>query len=559
MPLRPPGLGPGSDNSSFVSTCEDNDHAPNTLTVGQASVQASRRTKLRFVRATALSDPSLQTPPGETDELSRPHASTPLSSRQSDQSQQSLSDEMANNRQHRSMAELYAALTRDMAHDTTAAPPTSCVAPSKQPNFPHATDASRSTGRFVARSAAHRNVSGTAPFRQAPDWFVSRALAKLRDQQQQQQQQQHRQAPAETTERADSCDTESPGNEQVARGSGLEDRRQCPDCGESIACDASPTVMALHRQSITHRISLNSAFAQTRSGSSDNKLPEQPGSRQRDKVTAERCDRKRSVTSSKWKRLRSDNVGYGLLARMGWREGMGLGINEWQWQQFAMTKRRGGSAVQTASPKASDAAHQPAHLASSHAGADQSVGQAIVLSSDEEDISIEATSPASRDGDGAPMDNLGPIDWMRNLPRVSATAEDGYEFGDDVDPFAPADAASGPVDPNQPGFEDRAALIELPRPSVMMAPIDVDLKTDRLGLGMRPKGARRPRDRDDASEDLRKRKVGSSDGDESAHREATASDLSKHGSGTKRMTKAARKRAEEKNQADWLAIRVSLF
>ncbi len=47
---------------------------------------------------------------------------------------------------------------------------------------------------------------------------------------------------------------------------------------------------------------------------------------------------RRLSNAPRWKKIAHDNVGHSLLSRMGWKEGMGLGAQEWKWQQLKREK-----------------------------------------------------------------------------------------------------------------------------------------------------------------------------------------------------------------------------
>ncbi|KAF6767106.1 G-patch domain protein [Kalmanozyma brasiliensis GHG001] len=49
---------------------------------------------------------------------------------------------------------------------------------------------------------------------------------------------------------------------------------------------------------------------------------------------------RRLSNAPRWKKIAGDNVGHSLLSRMGWKEGMGLGVQEWKWQQLRREKEK---------------------------------------------------------------------------------------------------------------------------------------------------------------------------------------------------------------------------
>ena len=80
----------------------------------------------------------------------------------------------------------------------------------------------------------------------------------------------------------------------------------CPTCGDRLPPNPSKQELVQHRQSIAHRLGTSAAT---------HSEPSTPVP-------------KRRMTSSRWRKIEADNVGYGLLSRMGWSEGMGLGAPE---------------------------------------------------------------------------------------------------------------------------------------------------------------------------------------------------------------------------------------
>ncbi|EPQ26516.1 uncharacterized protein PFL1_05838 [Pseudozyma flocculosa PF-1] len=562
---RRPGLGHARHDAS------QNDWAWSTLSTGESTAAAAQRMRTWFVGATALSDPSLRNAPASVTDAAAalvhdpvPAPVTPVSP------------------QLETMSQLYAALTRDLETPDSA----TATAP------PAPATTRRPPPRAAPVAAPHAARVKAASRQQSSDWFVSKALARL-----QQQKASAAQASAIAQSTGDNGDSDG---DRHASTSPTRQTCPCPGCGEPIPLNASPSDLALHRQSIAHRLGLNAPVSSASASASEAATPVvscaetpldrsrspsravspahdtggdgQVGSENKDDSQAAASARNHRGISSRWRKLRSDNVGYSLLARMGWKEGMGLGIEEWKWQQLAKAKRRQAAEAALKQRRASSAtrAEPGVGVVDSIPSDGQSASRAIVvLSSDDDEgrcdaIDVDMDSPREQQEVHQPggTSQLGRVDWWDNLPRASGVADDGYQFGDDADHVFDGPSSPPPLSPS--ALADGDSIDMSARPSTMTAPIDIDLKTDRRGLGMRPRGTRRSRTAEGEVE-IRRRAYGDDDdeGQPARQRSRTRSggEPSRKGDrpdGSQRMTKARRKRDEARRKAEWLAVRASL-
>lgn len=492
-----------SENTSASHTArQEYDHDWSTLRTGDPSNDRNLRMGLRFVKETGLSNSSLQ--PFNEEEPAPLIPSAPVTQ------PESVSESSS------SFSQFYATLAREAPTHTPAAQASHLRKHVSEHPQPKAT----------THSHHHRH---DPTVRHKSDWFVAKALAKLR----------HTQLSDKGKQKQ---------VEAVAPSATL-----CPSCGDALPADRTPEAMAQHRQSITHRLGLNAPMSSASASEAPSSAPSEaptPLYRSRsvspDGLSAQSArprsvSRRRLSTAARSKKIQHDNVGYTLLSRMGWKEGMGLGVDEWKWQQLFKEKRR------------QKLNHIRALLKDSARSGGDTTDTAIIIRDD---------------GDLLTSPELG-SDWLQMLPQMSPETADGYHFGDDSLLFGDDDMHNLIFE--MLPMEERLALqqairsgdialedltVTSPQQShegVLVEPIQVDVRPDRRGLGLETH-RRRSRTADGAVE-IR----------QTATQEEVLSKKSKASSNPSqylrprsRSTKHQRKLAEDRKKRDWLDLRASL-
>ncbi|SPO24715.1 uncharacterized protein UTRI_01686_B [Ustilago trichophora] len=406
-----PGL--GSYSTDYVGW--------HSLRTGEPLASKALRMRQRFVRATHLSDPSLPLPDlnNQTSGNSQiqPAFQATTSTDMNEPPSKSSQDPTP------TLAQLYSQLAQDMQETQTqisASPPA----------FTSGNTAKQAHGRDVEQANHHAHRHRHHPdARHRSEWFISRALTKMR------------RAPHTSSSEADTStplvgetDSEEAQQDQSESSSTFR-RRRCPRCGDTLPPHPTAEEMARHRQSIAHRLGLNapvsSASASEAPSPAASEAPTPaPRSRSSSPIDVSLLDAsmqalhrrsgklpRRLSNAPRWKKIARDNVGHNLLSRMGWKEGMGLGVQEWKWQQLRREKlkRQRSNAVrallqrQSLATRASlDAGVHDLTPKDAVAGPSQPVGVNLVGSG-----GISGPEPGNSQTDS---------EWMQFLLQQSSTA-----------------------------------------------------------------------------------------------------------------------------------------
>ncbi|SNX83367.1 uncharacterized protein MEPE_02074 [Melanopsichium pennsylvanicum] len=348
---RRPGLGSSATKSYSVG----DDIGWHSYRTGKSPASNTLRMRKRFVKATHLSDSSLLSPNPNTSAFNHTTEQSSLANTITSRTISSPPSE-ATPKPEQSLAQLYSQLTQDMSTSHPVQLGTSAPESLSSPSSSENTQ----KGRVLTQADSHGHRQRHHPdARRRSEWFISRALTKMR-------RAQHA-SPIETS--TPSVLAEEAGidkyEDPLPESSSQSNRNRCQRCGDTLPSDATPEYMARHRQSIGHRLGLNapvSSASASEAPSPDASEPPTPAPRPRSSspidisllgVSMQWLRRKsgkpptRLSNAPRWKKIARDNVGHSLLSRMGWKEGMGLGLQEWKWQQLRreMDKRQRSNAV----------------------------------------------------------------------------------------------------------------------------------------------------------------------------------------------------------------------
>lgn len=145
-----------------------------------------------------------------------------------------------------------------------------------------------------------------------------------------------------------SIESDAEHDTSAAGPSSKPTRQRCPCCGDPLPTNASLEYMARHRQSIGYRLGLNAPISSASASEAPSPSSSEPPTPARAQslddatplgsaalATHQRETRlpRRLSNAPRWKKIAHDNVSHTLLSRMGWKEGMGLGVQEWKVQQ----------------------------------------------------------------------------------------------------------------------------------------------------------------------------------------------------------------------------------
>ena len=347
IPSRP-GLGSFSSTTDRNSADDDGWHS---LRTGESPATRALRMRHRFVKATALSDPSLR----KTDQAATSHPSGPHQAPVQPIAAPILPTATPIDHPDTStasLAQLYSQLAQDMSSATSSrsAHPARLTPGSSSSRTQDSGSVRNKRNQEEEHHHSHHHRH-QPDARHRSEWFISRALAKM--------QRIGHASLSKTSLSASPASGAEPDNIGAASQPSSSSRNsRCPRCGDSLPADATPEYMARHRQSIGHRLGLNapvSSASASEAPSPDSSQPPTPASRSRTssppptlppnaqvQVRSQRPGKlpRRLSHAPRWKKISRDNIGHSLLSRMGWKEGMGLGVQEWKWQQLGRERVR---------------------------------------------------------------------------------------------------------------------------------------------------------------------------------------------------------------------------
>ncbi|PWZ00740.1 hypothetical protein BCV70DRAFT_200003 [Testicularia cyperi] len=589
---RRAGLGSssGSAPNGHTTGTEDEDRSWITLRTGEPLASQALRMHGRFVPATSLSNPDIAADTLHSTEQEQESTHEPAS--------RVLTEDTigAPDASKGSLAALYASLAKEMPSHSSAVLTNEATFTSTSRAPTHRTSRGRhSQLPDIYHDSNHHAHAHDPIHRHRSDWFVSRALNKMRHEQHINAEKRRHARKQSGNPSSSALTTDSPSDVST-------ENRLCPSCGDPLPLTQTPEAMAQHRQSITHRLGLNAPMSSASGSEAASPITsEAPTPRAGSRQTSPQPDvpdspagtsrvatrRRRLSNAPRWKKIRQDNVGYNLLSRMGWKEGMGLGVEEWKWQQLVKEKRRlrvealRSAVAQSQAYGALDLGNEAA--------------QDVPCLDVEEETHADAETGANT------------LDWLSLLPRRPDEQTDSYEFGQDFHGFGNdsdvldsrsncfswTDSLSteeqqllqslvscGQVHPSeiatylsQIGLSDsHLAYVNANAnpvhpdlanpPDILRHPIEIDPTPARQGLGSR----RRSRTSEGSIEIRRPRAQTSKGEEEEAIKKSkftstpnnTQPKQKKPQPNPKRLTKSQRDLAHDKARRQWLLLRASL-
>ncbi|CBQ71744.1 conserved hypothetical protein [Sporisorium reilianum SRZ2] len=621
-PARPsrPGLG-STLTSSHTET--ENDDSWHSLRTGESLATKALRMRDRFVRATHLSDPTLSS----RNEASTSQADSPtqatIEPTQASISQAAVSVDQTG-AARATLAQLYSQLAQDM---TLSVPqrkpePVAISNPLSHLDSPDSGPSHRNAEQERHHVHHHRHQPDA---RHKSEWFISRALTKMR--RSQHASSSRTSTSADATRRVDPVDN----SQDSSQASSQVKSSRCPRCGETLPPHATPEYMARHRQSIGHRLGLNAPVSSASASEAPSPEPSQPptpATRSRSssptppasllnapvRPLRRHSDKlpRRLSQAPRWKKISRDNVGHSLLSRMGWKEGMGLGVQEWKWQQLCHDKekrQRSGAVKALLQRRLSRSAAVNDHSSASGTGIfEHDLQQAETTAASEESEwlqlllaqQITGPSPASSVQTAFPFEHGDQTLeqqreaaqlWLSNLPEPDAewfqslslkeqdslqqallsgqiTLQDIQEalwshLEATASNTAPANATTAGVDDDP--MQSNALLY----------PVEVELRSDRSGIGVKRPIAnaessdlqrRRSRTAEGSVEIRRQLLTDASEGSVKKLRPSSTSrpfkspsrSRSRSGTGSTDLTRRQREQAHQREKRDWLELRASL-
>ena len=338
---RPVGRRPGLGSSSLGVRQEDADQEWQLLHTGESLASKALRMRHRFVKATYLSDPTQPAPESVSPNLEKQSAAVAGLNTASNEGLSLLPG--ASRASKSSLARLYSQLAKDMAISNATQTQVQPSATAMPPTVDSGNELVQRNELDQAHQRAHRHRHHPEAWRRS-EWFISRALTKMRHTQ-------HNTSSETGASALQAVNNDKNGEEPPTVTPSWPARRQrCPRCGDALPSNASPEEMARHRQSIGHRLGLNAPVSsasaseapsptaseaptpelRSRSTSPTVVLPLNASMQARHR-SSDRLPRRLS-NAPRWKKIARDNVGHNILTRMGWKEGMGLGVQEWKLQ-----------------------------------------------------------------------------------------------------------------------------------------------------------------------------------------------------------------------------------
>lgn len=601
---RRPGLGSLTTN---VRHGQD-DQGWHSLRTGESLAASALRMRHRFVRATHLSDPSLQ--PTDQSGSSSATQAIPSTGSQAEISKAMRPSVEQLEASAPTLAQLYSQLTQGMQAEAEASSSLASQLSSSGPSHAHAED--------MERAHRHRH---RLEIRQRSEWFISKALTKMRHSQ-------HTSSTSASISAVHCVQANKVGNEDDQRRPASTSKRQrCPRCGDTLPLNATAEDMARHRQSIGHRLGLNAPVSSASASeapspaaseaptpalnsrsSSPTAVSPLDASSQGPRRRSEKLPRRLS-NAPRWKKIARDNLGHSLLSRMGWKEGMGLGVQEWKWQQNrkekvkrqqsaavrALIQRRGLAAQEDDTPGTEPSLVQTeAQQAMGVEGAsnpEQEPEWMLYLmqqnsAASTEPSSLQATFPFQFDTQSIEAART----WLLNLTgsdaewhqclsdveqqileqallsgRITLQDVQAALWNSTQEQYAQADAASAAT--------EMEAVDDSEPSNALLYPVQVELRIDRSGIGRQ---RRRSRD-DEGSVEIRRpspsttgtpKKARVTESGSSPHRPRKSRGRSRSHSSSggggrppAKKTDATRRQRElayQKDKQEWLDLRASL-
>lgn len=338
--IRPAIHRPGIGSYPATKGMAHDDNEWRSLRTGGSRATQAMRTRPRFVRATQLSEPSLApieqvAPNSNVIEASLTKADDGI------HQDSSLTFEPPSISAP-TMAQLYSQLAQDMPTTVRAE-----ASSSKLPSTPASTHPHQQ-GRNEERPRHHDHHHQHHPTeRQRSEWFISKAMTKMR---------RSKELSLTRASASTQCSTRVPTDQADEAHVDAARASRCQRCGDLLPSNPTQEELARHRQSIGHRLGLNppvSSASASEAPSPDASEAPTPthNSRSASPPAVSLLDAsmqalhrrsgklpRRFSNAPRWKKISRDNVGHNLLSRMGWKEGMGLGVQEWKWQQLRREK-----------------------------------------------------------------------------------------------------------------------------------------------------------------------------------------------------------------------------
>ncbi|PWN51451.1 hypothetical protein IE53DRAFT_368040 [Violaceomyces palustris] len=547
-----PEMGDGEDQGPSFSS-HHNEEARRWIAYRTGPIhdpKLSRKEPIRFVKATGLSDPSLRPAEergkekeeevqGQQDEVA-PDKTSLIAGKESKHEETSSPN-------LQSMASFYASLTRDLrcqgSKATESSSSTSREAPLQPPPPPP-------LSAVPCQLGSHRASTGPSKLRSPSSYqpFAQHLIDKWRSIQRGSGKERDREGRGETEA--------GPAHLSFQEG-------RCPECGDILPSPCSNQEFQDHRKTISHRLGKAVVLASPEDSS------RQPSSDSSTSTALSIHDRTLTLRGesnpgpTERLSIQPGNVGYALLQRMGWSEGMGLGTSEWAWMKARRRrKRQGGGSEDSERRRGLVLADSTLSLSTTKGQGNGIIDLTSEAENDEEGdkdgkegkihegvivISDDSQSEGEGDERGTEGVETRAYNWMSLLP---AGKDDESIFGGggvDLKPEEVATAASpSPSSPHaekETGQCESDSTLEI-RKRPNLVPIPVTFKNDKRGLGIKTR-------RTGVSHVMRKARV-----DGGVEEQASESSGSREEA---RMTKKRRRDEHERERREWLALRESLM
>lgn len=374
---------------------------------------------------------------------------------------------------------------------------------------------SKAPSSMAAAEPPHKKRKQTKNVPDSSDWFIAKARKQMFQNEERKreelirQQQQAVQSPVpDSVPSTSEIAAESPTTVDSSQAG--PSHQACPACHALLPLPCSASTLRQHLTSIAHRIAVATppapAFvSDTRGNKTSHK-------------SIQKQTQSQDAKNAALPKLHIDatNRGYHLLSGMGWKEGWGVGKDEWEWLQKHSTSQRN-----------SDEGDQAEVL--------------LVVSSDEdekdgkEDMEeIDLFDRCSPTPPPPPPQSARSDRHQDNVSAASGATEENTVAEHDVEDAA---SISPAADEKEEGKRRKPARL---------VPIEVQLKNDRLGLGRRaPRGHSSASVRNDTAQ---------RNGESTAKGDAKPNSIQT----AKPMKRRDHVRKHEEERRQWLALRESL-